>query len=40
MRIHGYASAGAPVEYYLTPPDTPPEQQRVEIVWPVVPNEA
>lgn len=40
MRIHGYASAGAPVEYYLTPPDTPPAQQRAEIVWPVVPNEA
>lgn len=39
MRIHGYASAGAPVEYYLTPPDTPPEQQRTEIVWPVTPNE-
>lgn len=40
MRIHGYASAGAPMEYYLTPPDTPPEHQRAEIVWPVVPNEA
>lgn len=40
MRIHGYASAGPPVEYYLTPPDTPPEQQRAEIVWPVVPDEA
>lgn len=39
MRIHGYASAGAPVEYYLTPPDTPPQEQRAEIVWPVVPNE-
>lgn len=39
MRIHGYASAGAPVEYYLTPPDVPPEEQKTEIVWPVVPNE-
>ena len=39
MRIHGYASAGAPVEYYLTPPETPPQAQRAEIVWPVIPNE-
>lgn len=40
IRIHGYASAGAPVEFYLTPPDTPPERQKAEIVWPVIPNEA
>lgn len=39
MKIHGYASAGAPVEFYLTPPDVPPQQQKTEIVWPVVPNE-
>lgn len=40
MRIHGYVSAGAPVEYYLTGPDVAPEKQEAEIVWPVVPNEA
>lgn len=40
MHIHGYVSAGAPVEYYLSSPDAPPQQQRAEIVWPVVPNEA
>jgi effector-binding domain-containing protein len=39
IQIHGYAAAGAPVEYYLTPPDTPPDEQRTEVVWPVVPNE-
>lgn len=40
IRIHGYAAAGAPIEYYLTPPDTPLQKQRTEIVWPVVVNEA
>lgn len=39
MRIHGYASAGAPVEYYLSSPDARPEEQKAEIVWPVIPNE-
>lgn len=40
MHIHGYVSAGAPVEYYLSGPDAPPQEQKAEIVWPVVPNEA
>jgi effector-binding domain-containing protein len=40
IRIHGYAAAGAPVEYYLSPPETPPTEQKTEVVWPVIPNEA
>lgn len=39
IRIHGYVPAGAPLEYYLTPPDTPPQEQKTEIVWPVLVNE-
>lgn len=39
IRTHGYVPAGAPIEYYLTPPDTPPTDQKTEVVWPVVPNE-
>lgn len=39
IRIHGYAEAGAPIEYYLTPPDTPPGEHKTEVVWPVIPNE-
>lgn len=40
IRVHGYAPAGAPIEYYLSPPETPPSEQKTEVVWPVVPNEA
>lgn len=39
IHVHGYAAAGAPVEYYLTTPETPPQEQKTEIVWPVVVNE-
>lgn len=32
----GYELAGAPVEYYLTPPEIPTLEHKTEIVWPVV----
>ena len=39
IHVHGYAASGPPIEYYLTTPDTPPQEQKTEIVWPVVVNE-